>query len=481
MKKQLYLIFFLASFFVTETQAKNLKAYLSYYTFNTPENEPYLETHISVLGNSVQYIKTNNNNYQGSIGVTIIIKQADKIIKAEKINLLSPEIKDTINTNNFLDQKRFKLPNGKYTLQLIIQDNNNITNKDIVNQDFEINFPENAISVSDIIFLESYTKATTSNQFIRNGFEMIPFVNNFLPTNVSKLTFYAEIYNSQKVAPNESFLLTYYIQNSDGLNKLSSFIQQKKILSKDVIILLNEFDISLLPSGNFYLVIEIKNRNNETIASKSNYFQRSNKSLGGDISSIAGIAYDNSFVAKYNKEQLIENIKCLAPITNQNERDYTKTLLANNDEVQMRQYLIYFWEKRNPGESAMKWAEYEQQVKIVNEKFSSPFAKGYDTDRGIIFLKYGPPNNIRSNDFDNRAYPYEIWQYYKIKNFSNRKFVFFSPDNIKNEMVLLHSNLTGERNDPQWKYKIMSRTMKSEDDKNDADYYGQRLDADFND
>lgn len=480
MRKHLYLFIFLASFFVTEIQAKNLKAYLSYYTFNTPENEPYLETHISVLGNSVQYIKTTNNTYQGSIGITILVKQGEKILRAEKLNLLSPELKDTINFQNFLDQKRFDLPNGKYSLQLIIQDNNNTSNKDIVNQDFEISFPENVISVSDIIFLESYTKSTSNNQFIRNGFEMIPFVNNFLPTNVNKLSFYAEIYNSQKVAPNESFLLTYYIQNSDGLNKLSNYVQQRKIVSKDIIILLNEFDISLLPSGNFYLVIEIKNKNNEIIASKSNYFQRSNKSLGGDLSAISGIAYDNSFVAKYNKEQLIENIKCLAPITNQNERDYTKTLLANNDEVQMRQYIIYFWEKRNPGESAAKWAEYEQQVKLVNEKFSSPYVKGYDTDRGIIFLRYGAPNNIRSNDFDNRSFPYEIWQYYKIKNFSNRKFVFYSPENIRNEMVLLHSNLVGERNDPQWKFKIMARTMKNEEDQSGADYYGQRLDADFN-
>jgi len=480
MKKLRYSLILCLVFTSLIADAKNLKAYLSFYTFNTPDNEPYLETHISVVGNSVSYVQLANKSYQGSIGITMLIKQQDAIIKAEKFNLLSPEFKDTLNFNNFLDQKRFKLPNGKYTLQLIIQDNNNLLNKDIVNQDFEINFPPQSIAVSDIIFLESYTKATSKNQFSRNGFEMIPFVNNFLPTNVNKLTFYAEIYNTQKVAPNETFLLNYYLQNADGLNKLSSFIQQKKILSKDIIVLLNEFDISLLPSGNFYLVIEVKNRNNEIIASKSNYFQRSNKSLGGDISTIAGISYDNSFAAKYNREQLIENIKCLAPITNQNERDYTKSLLANSDEVQMRQYLIYFWEKRNPGESAVKWAEYEQQVKLVNEKFSTPYAKGYDTDRGIIFLKYGPPNNIRANDFDNRAFPYEIWQYYKVKNFSNRKFVFYSPENIKNDMVLLHSNLVGERNDPQWKYKIMSRTMKNADDATDTDYFGQRLDTDFN-
>ncbi len=480
--KKILLICTLAIFVLPITsEAKKLKAYLSYYTFNTPEQEPYLETHISVNGNSVEYTKNKKNLFQGSIGITLIIKQDERIISAEKFNLLSPELTDTTNIgSNFIDQKRYKLLNGKYNFELTIVDNGNDKNKEVVKQDFEINYEKNKISISDIILLESYAKASANKQFNRNGLEMVPFVNNFLPTNVGKLIFYSEIYNTQLVTANETYLLSYYLQNANGSNKLSNYTQNKKVLAKDVIVLLNEFDISLLPSGSYYVVVELRNRNNEIIASKSNFFQRSNKALSGDISSISGIAFDNSFAAKYNKEEMIENIKCLAPISIQQELDYTKTLLANDDETLMRQYLIYFWEKRHPGESAIKWAEYEEQVKIVNAKFSSPFTKGYASDRGFIFLKYGAPNNIRFNDMDNQAYPYEIWQYFKIKTFSNRKFVFFSPDNIRNEMVLLHSNLVGERNDPQWKYKIMARTMKYDDDNTDADYYGKRLDLDYN-
>lgn len=463
------------------SEAKKLKAYLSYYTFNTPEQEPYFETHISINGNSVLYKPTENKLFQGSIGITMIIKQGEKIVSAEKYNILSPLMKDTTEVKaNYIDQKRYKLPNGNYSFELVIADNANPKNSETVKQDFEVNFEKNKIAVSDILLLESYSKAAKNSQFNRNGFEMLPFVNNFLPTSVSKFYFYAEIYNTQLLAPNESFILTYYLQNANGQNKLENYSQSKKVLAKDVIILFNELDISILPSGNYYVIVELKNNNNEIIASKSNYFQRSNKALSGDLSTISGIAFDNSFAAKYNKEQMIENIKCLAPISLQAESDYATTLLANDNEALMKQYLIYFWEKRNPGESAVKWSEYEAQVKIVNEKFGSSFTKGYSTDRGIIFLKYGAPNNIRYNDMDNQSYPYEIWQYFKIKTFSNRKFVFFSPDNIKNEMILLHSNLNGERYDPQWKYKILARTMKYDDDNTDADYYGKRLDADFN-
>lgn len=465
------------------TEAKKLKAYLSYYTFNTPEQKPYLETHVSIVGNSIQYVKNSSNKFQGSIGFTFIIKKEGAIVRAEKYNLLSSELNDTLNiSSNFLDQKRYTLENGKYSFELTITDNNATAQSEVVKQDFEINYPENKIAVSDVLILESYSKASRNNTFNRSGYEMVPFVNNYIPTNINKLIFYSEIYNTLKLAPNESFLLSYYLQNANGLTKLGNYIQNKKIISKEVIVILSEFDISVLPSGNFYIVVEIRNKNNELISSQSKFFQRSNKALSGDISSIAGIAFDNSFVAKYSREELLDNIKCLQPIATQPELENIKTLISVNDETQMRQFLIYFWEKRHPGESAVKWAEYEKQVKIANENFGSPFTKGYATDRGMIFLKYGAPNNTRKNDMDNQSYPYEIWQYYKIGNFSNRKFVFFSPDNVRGEMILLHSNMFGERNDPQWKYKILARTMKNSDENSsDANYYGKRLDEDFND
>ena len=116
--------------------------------------------------------------------------------------------------------------------------------------------------------------------------------------------------------------------------------------------------------------------------------------------------------------------------------------------------------------------------------YGSKINKGYDTDRGYIYLKYGAPNVVKTSEMNVKAFPYEIWRYYKIGNFTNKRFVFFSPDNLKNEMVLLHSDLFGERYDPQWKYKILSRSMKNNPDEaepNSDDSFGDKLDADFND
>ncbi len=467
----------------SNANASKLKAYFSYYTFNTPDYKSYLETHFSIVAKSLEFKKINKG-FQARVGITIVLKNEGKVQHIEKYILNSQTVEDTSNINFvLLDQKRIPLPNGNYVLELSLNDENSKSAPQTLSQEVKVNFDNTKINSSDILLIESFTKSKSEDVFNRNGYKLVPLVNNFIPTTISKLSFYNEIYNTQKISPNENYLLYYYIQNANGFEKLNAYSQYKKVMSRDVIVTLSELDISMLPSGNYNLIIELRNKNNEIIESKSTFFQRSNKSLGSELSDINKINTENSFVSNLSKEEVKDYIQSLNPISADNENNYVKTLISLDDYEQMKQYLIYFWQKKAPGNAEAEWLKYKAQVDYVNKTYSSKFTKGYNSDRGVIYLKYGPPSNIRSSDFDNKSYPYEIWQYYKVKQFTNRRFVFFSPENIKNEMVLLHSNMFGERNDPNWKYKILSRTMKysEDDDSGDLEYFGQRLEADFND
>ncbi len=480
--------FLLFIFILTQANssyAKKLKANFSYYTFNTPDGKPYIETNISILASSVNFTKLTSGKYQASVKVQVRFYLKENELKSvENYNLLSTLVTDTNQTQfQFIDQKRYPLANGDYTISLTLQDNNELENKVSLKENFKIDFPDALINFSDIALLESYTKDQSNSVYNRNGYALIPMVDNFYPTNFHQLKFYNEIYNTQKLAPNEQFLLSYYIE-FDGGTKLNSFIQQQKITAKNVIVNLGEFDITDLQSGNYNLVIELRNKMNEVIASKKCYFQRSNKSLGKDLDKVTSLEINNSFAANYSLSQMKEHIACLKPISTQNELAYEKTLMANLELNQMKQFLVYFWTKRNPADAVNAWSKYENEVKKVNNTYSSKITKGYDTDRGYVYLKYGAPNVIRNSDMNVKAFPYEIWHYYKVGNFTNKRFVFFSPDNLKNEMVLLHSDLYGERYDPQWKYKILSRSMKNnpdEVDPNSNDSFGDKLDADYND
>lgn len=94
---------------------------------------------------------------------------------------------------------------------------------------------------------------------------------------------------------------------------------------------------------------------------------------------------------------------------------------------------------------------------IVNNSFSTLKIKGYKSDRGYVFLKYGPPNEIEKFPFTQQYYPYEIWHYYSTNNQYNVDFIFYSRDLVTNFYQLIHSTAKDELYDPRWKLKLKAK------------------------
>lgn len=55
------------------------------------------------------------------------------------------------------------------------------------------------------------------------------------------------------------------------------------------------------------------------------------------------------------------------------------------------------------------------------ERYSSPYKEGWRTDRGRVYIIYGPPDDIDAVLFQGEQVPYEIWYYYGR---GNERFVF---------------------------------------------------------
>src|ERR1051325_6514875 len=121
MKKTLVVFFF--SMLISASYAQ-ITAYFSNAVFTTPDNKPYVETYLSIMGNSVAFKKNTAGKYQGVVEVGVLFSQGDKIKASKKYNLMSPEQNDTLNRPNFIDQQRFALDTGNYDLELMIFDKN---------------------------------------------------------------------------------------------------------------------------------------------------------------------------------------------------------------------------------------------------------------------------------------------------------------------------------------------------------------------
>ena len=77
-----------------------------------------------------------------------------------------------------------------------------------------------------------------------------------------------------------------------------------------------------------------------------------------------------------------------------------------------------------------------------------------------MFLKYGPPNTIVDRPYEEDVLPYQVWHYYKLGTFTNKKFVFYEPDIVTNEYLMLHSDVQGEVSNNSWQYYLQRKKEK---------------------
>ncbi|MGD0590445.1 MAG: GWxTD domain-containing protein [Bacteroidota bacterium] len=93
---------------------------------------------------------------------------------------------------------------------------------------------------------------------------------------------------------------------------------------------------------------------------------------------------------------------------------------AVQEERQKR--FLEFWAKRNPDSKTSRnelMEEYYARVAYANKNFTG-YMEGWKTDRGMVLIQFGLPQNVDRHPFDSESKPYEIWYYYD----QNREFIF---------------------------------------------------------
>jgi GWxTD domain-containing protein len=460
--KKFFIFSILALMLSNNGMAQQIKANFSFSTFSSPTNDPYIETYLYFNGSSLVYKTNSNNKLQATIEVTYIFKQGDKIVDFKKYNVQSPEAADSLATKlNFYDQQRIPLPNGKYDFEIVLKDINSPEKEFTTLQELDIDYKGTNIELSDITLIESFKKSETKNILTKSGYDMLPYTADFYPEDFEKMLFYVEVYNTEKVLEkDEPFLIDYFIESYESKQIAGNYRSFKRETPKTVNALLTSFDIQKLPSGNYNLVVEIKNKENKSLALKKVFFQRSNPAANEILVSSD---YINSFVTAISPTELEDFIKSTSPISSQIELNFAKNQLSNKDPELMRQYFYNFWLTRNSANPEEEWKKYRELVKTAEKEFSTSIKKGYETDRGRIFLKHGKPNTLTEMKNETSTYPYEIWHYYGIEGRSNVKFIFYSPDIISNDYPLLHSTLPGEIFNAQWKVELHKRTNQPRD------------------
>lgn len=427
-------------------------------TFHDPGSKARVEVNMAFVAGTMANKMNAHGFMQNSVEVLTLIERNGQVVAFGKTTVMGPERTDSLQVD-LLHQEFFSLAPGAYDLTVEALDLNSLdTTKSRYLAPLVVGDLPAGVSVSDILFAERIVPSTDPARS-KFGYEAIPLISDYFPPTIEKLNVYAEVYGTDtRFGTDSLFLLSYAVENFETKKVFGPFKRSLREKGRPIVPVMAEFDIAQLPSGNYVLLIEVRDRTGGLVAEREQFFQRNNPvAYSYDLQSLDKLDLEGKFSGAFsNADSLAEHIASLGPIAAPLERKIIADRYKDHDLDLMKRFFYSFWANRSP-DPEQAWASYHTEVMKVNRLYGCRIQKGYASDRGRVYLQYGPPNTQmdRFNEMD--TYPYTIWHYYRAGKYTNRRFVFYQPDLISNCMQLLHSEVPGEPQNAQWNQILHSR------------------------
>lgn len=466
-------------------QEEPIQGYLTYSQFYSPGSGPYLETNLAIQATDLVYLVNENGMHQGTVEVTQMFHRGDSVVNYRKYHLNTPEVENPDSIDfKLIDQQRFTLDTGNYMFEILIKDLHNDLEPMQHQIPVNVMFNPDALEISSIQLVRSFTRAKEETPFTRSGINTVPYVSEFYPEEVNTMAFFAEIYNMDKIlGENEGYLARFYLESFETNEIMGNYSGFKRMSAQPANIFFHKMDISNLPTGNYNVVVDVRNRENEKVGMRKKLVQRSNPGVTYDLANLEAIDISRRFTENMSRDSLLHYIPALSPISSSTDKLFIHSELNEKETNTLKKFFLNFWSSRNYDEPEEEWLEYYAMVREVEEFFGTMIRRGFETDRGRVYLQYGPPNSITSRSHEPSSYPYEIWHYHQLTQSQwNKRFVFYNPDLVTNDYELLHSNAIGETYNQTWKHDLHKRNTMNIDPYNTdgVDRWGSEAERIYN-
>ncbi|RPI66518.1 MAG: GWxTD domain-containing protein, partial [Ignavibacteriales bacterium] len=369
-----------------------VKYYQDFMSFKGDNDKARLDFFIHVPYNAVQFIKTGQG-FEAAYTVTVSVFDEEKKnlitekIWNEKIVAISFEL--TTSPENFnLGHRSFELTPGVYSIKtsLLDKDSKNeysSENKVIIKQFTPVP------AVSDIMLIAKRT-------MVEGNSKIIPNVSRSIVTDRDPLSTFFEIYSDTV----SKFLAEYEIfdEKENSVYKSTKEVEVKDGNNQ----LFNDIDSLNLDLGKNLLKITLKD-------STGKVYDTSVKSFN---SRWVGVP-----ITVTDLDKAIEQMVYLAA-----PEDLT-FIKDTDSRMEKAKRFVAFWRKQDPNpadEYNPVFNEYYNRVAYANENFTSYSLEGWRSDRGMVMIILGAPDNIDRHPFEYYAKPYEVWQFYNL----NKQFIF---------------------------------------------------------
>ena len=358
----------------------------------------------------------------------------------------------------FVHQTRLPVQPGEYELRVKVPADQARgrreleLRRDVLVPDFG---QQDLVRLSDVTLASQIVRSDDRDDlFYKNGLVIRPNANQIYGEGLPDLFYYAEAYNTDQIADDAGrYTLLAYVAEANTPAPLPGLQRRTQRTARMPDVLAGTFDLSALPSGSYLLRLVLLDEHNEARAEQNRKFFVFNPSVARAIAPAVETDFESSPYATMSEEEVERGLEHIVYIASESERRRARRI---QDLDERRRFLMEFWQKRDP-QPATPINEFRDEfygrIQYANERYSNNRVDGWETDRGRVLIKYGVPAQIEPHFYDQDAWPYEVWEFNNIPGEGQAVFIFYDPTGF-GEFELLHSTVTGERKDTNWRQAV---------------------------
>ncbi len=369
---------------------------MSYASDNS--NKSRIDLYVQVPHEELRFVK-QGDAYVARYDVTMAVYTAEERLAQERTWTVDVRVDDFAQTTSSriysLTQKSFEIEPGNYQVAVQVQDQDSKKTSRVRKAMLVTDFKKDSLRLSDIMLVNRLSVSGERKSIVPN-----------ISGNINQLGdgffLFFEIYEG---SPQDSLELILRIQNAkrEGIyerthteatptQKTQSFLKVENLN---------------LPVGTYYVTVE---------AIPKEESLRVGKNKSAHTSRTFTVRWTDIPVTITDIDKAIEQLRYIA---RPSDMDYMRA--AKDPEDKKRRFLE-FWSKRDPDPQTPRnelMEEYYQRVDYANKNFGH-YIDGWRTDMGMVFIRFGQPDNIERRPFETNNKPYETWYYYSL----NREFIF---------------------------------------------------------
>ena len=306
-------------------------------------------------------------------------------------------------------------------------------------------FSSSRITLSDLLLCSNIIPGSNRKHspFYKNRMEVVPNpARLFNVTQNPRLYYYIELYNTQKAQPAKPLDIQVVLFDQEG--QIRAGKHYRRPTKYESLVERGAFNLSKLESGLYTLsFIVTDSSENYSVYRRENFLVNNPnvKLISEDNDELAFSRSEFFNMPEDVVEDLFEKAGYLA------SREEIEVFKSLNTVESKRKYLFDFWRKKEKGRPGFR-QEYYARVNYCDQQFGASGVPGWKTDRGRVYILYGPPDNIERHPVEPGTNPYEVWFYEQLEGGSEFDFIDFTGFG---HYQLVNSTVRNEIHDPNWK------------------------------